>query len=130
MSAEQLDVELPMPPSTNNLYRNATTKQGVPIRPLTGEGKRWKADAIKVIGSCANHQGFAAPPKSFLDVTIHYYAPNVLVWDLDGKTKLLLDALSTVLGVDDRYIIDLRLRKRRSITAYLRMRVLLSKERV
>ncbi len=118
-----------VPPSLNNAYRNATIN-GKSQRVLTTDAKKWKAGAIKIITAAASRQGWSVDKRILLEVTIHYWAPNVLVWDIDGKAKLLIDAFCSAFGIDDRYIIDLSLKKRRSPTRYLRMRVAISEETV
>jgi Holliday junction resolvase RusA-like endonuclease len=116
-----------IPPSLNNAYKNVIIK-GRSQRALTADAKKWKADTAKQIRAGASRQGWSIDKGTLLDITIHYWAPNVLVWDLDGKVKLLLDAFCEVFHIDDRYVIDLHLKKRRSPTRYLRMRVALSQE--
>lgn len=101
-----------MPPSLNNIYRSVTIK-GITRRVLTGDAKKWKQDAITIIRCAGNQQGFVIQPKQPFDIDVLYRAPNVLVWDLDGKGKLLIDAFCEAFGVDDRYLMELHQRKQR-----------------
>lgn len=111
-----------MPPSLNNIYRNVTIK-GITRRVLTGDAKKWKHDATTIIHNAGRLQGFDIQPKQPFRVDVLYQAPNVLVWDLDGKGKLLIDAFCEAFGVDDRYLMELHQRKQRGPCA-VRMRVM------
>lgn len=101
-----------MPPSLNNLYCTITVK-GISRRVLTGDAKKWKADATVIIRNAGRLQGFDIAPKSPFAITVLYQAPNVLVWDVDGKAKLLVDSLCDAFGIDDRYLMELHQRKQR-----------------
>lgn len=105
-----------MPPSLNNIYRTITVK-GISRRVLTGDAKKWKADATIIIRNAGRLQGFDIQPKQPFAITVLYQAPNVNQWDLDGKPKLLIDAFCEAFGVDDRYLMELHQRKQRGVCA-------------
>lgn len=111
-----------MPPSLNNIYRSVTIK-GISRRVLTGDAKAWKQSATTIIRCAGNAQGFAIQPKHPFRIEVLYQAPNVLVWDLDGKGKLLIDSLCDAFGIDDRYLMELHQRKQRGPQS-VRMRVM------
>src|SRR5687768_11922571 len=95
-----------VPPSLNNAYRSITI-DGKSRRVLTGAARKWKADAIKQIRVAGNRIGWSMAKKTPMLIKIHYRAPNIFVWDLDGKAKLLIDAFCTAFELDDRYVMDL-----------------------
>lgn len=111
-----------MPPSLNNIYRSVTIK-GITRRVLTGDAKKWKKDTTIIIRCAGNAQGFAIQPKHPFRIEVLYQAPNVLVWDVDGKGKLLIDSFCEAFGVDDRYLMELHQRKQRG-PCQVRMRVM------
>lgn len=111
-----------MPPSLNNIYRTVTIK-GISRRVLTGDAKKWKHDAITIIHNAGRLQDFDIQPKQPFKIAVLYQAPNVLVWDLDGKGKLLIDAFCEAFGVDDRYLMELHQHKQRG-TQSVCMRVM------
>lgn len=101
-----------MPPSLNNAYATVTIK-GVSRRVMSNSARAWKDGAVLVIRAAGRFQGFDITPKQPFAIDVLYTAPNVLVWDLDGKAKLLIDAFCGAFGVDDRYLMELRQRKAR-----------------
>jgi Endodeoxyribonuclease RusA len=101
-----------MPPSLNNLYKTITVK-GISRRVLSGPAKSWKAYATPIIRNAGRRAGWDIAPKQPFAIEVVYQAPNMLMWDLDGKPKLLIDSLCDAFGVDDRYLMDLRQRKQR-----------------
>ena len=101
-----------MPPSLNNLYKSITVK-GVTRRVMSNSARAWKDGAVLVIRAAGRFQGFDIAPKQPFAIEVQYTAPNVLVWDLDGKAKLLIDAFCDAFGVDDRYLMEMRQRKQR-----------------
>ena len=101
-----------MPPSLNNAYATITVK-GVSRRVLSNSARAWKDGAVLIIRSAGRLQGFDIAPKVPFIINVTYTAPNVLVWDLDGKAKLLIDAFCDAFGIDDRYLMDLHQRKQR-----------------
>jgi len=101
-----------MPPSLNNAYNTVTIK-GVSRRVMSNSARAWKDGAVLIIRSSGRLQGFDIAPKVPFAVDVTYTAPTVLVWDLDGKAKLLIDAFCDAFGIDDRYLMDLHQRKQR-----------------
>ncbi len=110
-----------MPPSSNNAY---TTGKGHGRRVLTTDARRWKESAIKQIRVTAGRAGWSMAPKTPMQIMILFRAPNILVWDLDGKVKLLQDAFCEAVGLNDAYVMDLHLRKRRWPNEQVCMRVM------
>lgn len=120
---QSLDLMLDdMPPSLNNIYRSVTIK-GITRRVLTGDAKAWKQSTTIIIRNAGMLQGFALHPKQAFEIEVLYQAPNVLVWDVDGKGKLLIDSFCEAFGVDDRYLMELHQRKQRG-PCQVRMRVM------
>ena len=101
-----------MPPSLNNLYASITVK-GVTRRVMSNSARVWKDGAVLVIRNAGRLRGFDIAPKQPFAIEMVYTAPNVLVWDLDGKAKILVDSFCDAFGVDDRYLMELRQRKQR-----------------
>lgn len=101
-----------MPPSLNNAYATVTIK-GVPRRVLSNVARSWKESATLIIRTQCRIAGFSIEPRQCFALVITLQAPNMLQWDLDGKSKLLIDALCEALGIDDRYLIELKMTKRR-----------------
>jgi hypothetical protein len=124
IATRTLDIVLgDIPPSLNNIYRSLVI-DGKPRRVLTGDAKKWKADATTIIRNAGRLHAFAIVPKQPFAIAVLYTAPNVNQWDLDGKAKLLVDAFCEAFGVDDRYMMELHQRKQRG-PALVRMRVAL-----
>lgn len=110
---QELNISLDeMPPSLNNIYTTITIK-GTTRRMMTPVARSWKDYATIIIRNAGRLSGFDIAPKQPFAITVMYTAPNVLVWDLDGKAKLLIDAFCDAFGVDDRYLMDLHQRKQR-----------------
>jgi Holliday junction resolvase RusA-like endonuclease len=100
MSKILLNVELPLPPTTNQLYeitrgyrRDGSSYSGA--RRLKPEVQAWKDLAIYTI-RCGSHDKqfeFSIPPKVELEFNaIAYMAKNR---DLDNVLKILIDAIFT-----------------------------------
>lgn len=105
-----LTVELPrLPPSSNNAYMN-TYGRG---RALTPEARTWKAAAILLIRHAAVAAGFTPAPRTSLRLEIHLSLPAVRRSDASGRIKLLEDAVAAAIGIDDRYVDELVVTKRR-----------------
>lgn len=111
-----------IPPSLNNLYATIEIK-GRSRRVLSSAANAWKHAAALIIRNAAQHQQWTVAKKTPLYVEILYAAPDVLRWDIDGKPKLLLDALSDAFGIDDRYVMSLNQMKARSALPQVRLRV-------
>jgi crossover junction endodeoxyribonuclease RusA len=92
---------LPVPPSLNNLYRNAGG--GYSHRVLTTAGKAYKAEVGLKAVLAARAAGFAPPPRARLKLTLRLYfkADNR---DGDNAIKVLQDAICQALGINDRYV--------------------------
>ena len=101
-----------MPPSLNNAYATVTNR-GVSRRVMTANARSWKDTATILIRNAGRLRGFDIAPKQPFAIEVLYTAPNVLVWDLDGKAKILVDSFCDAFGVDDRYLMELRQRKQR-----------------
>jgi len=101
-----------MPPSLNNLYATIVVK-GKQRRVLSGAARAWKDAATTIIRNAGRLQGFDLAPKQPFAIEVVYQAPNVMMWDLDGKSKLLVDALADAFGIDDRYLMELCQHKQR-----------------
>ena len=52
-------------------------------------------------------------PATRLGICILFTHPQVYKWDLDNRLKLLKDAIKDAIGIDDRYVTDLYVRKER-----------------
>ena len=103
---------LEIPPSLNNAYATVTNR-GVSRRVMTSSARSWKDTATLLIRNAGRLSGFDIAPKQPFVIEAIYTAPNVLVWDVDGKAKLLIDAFCDAFGVDDRYLMELRQCKQR-----------------
>ena len=112
-----------MPPGLNNAYVTRIVK-GTAYRPLSEEAKHWKAGAIPQIRAIANRKDWSMIKKTPMRISILYRAPNILVWDIDGKAKLLIDAAMEALGLDDRYIMALHQSKERYEREQVYMRIM------
>lgn len=100
-------VELPtLPPTSNNAY---VTVKG--RRVLSGEAKRWKRGAMQIIKNAQQHQEWSVPEKTPIRVDLLFVLPRLYIRDVANMEKLLADVLAAALQVDDRYTVDLRLRK-------------------
>lgn len=111
-----------LPPSLNNLYATIEVK-GHSRRVLTSRAAGWKERAALVMRNAAQHQRWTVAQKTPLAIEVRYSAPNVLQWDLDGKPKLLLDALCDAFGIDDRYVMTLNQVKTRAAQPEVRVRI-------
>jgi len=111
-----------IPPSLNNLYATIEVK-GRSRRVLSSAAHDWKRTAGMIIRNAATLQQWTCARKTPLYVEILFASPTVLRWDLDGKTKLLIDALCEAMGLDDRYVMRLDLTKARGALEQVRMRV-------
>jgi crossover junction endodeoxyribonuclease RusA len=94
-----LTVALPWPPSTNNLYVNAPRG-----RVLCQTARLWKADALDRVAMTGRLQQTVIPAGD-LALTLALHPPSARRrFDVDGKIKLLQDAVCLGLGIDDSRI--------------------------
>ena len=113
-----------MPPSLNNAYATVTNR-GVSRRVMTASARSWKDCATLLIRNAGRLQGFDIAPKQPFGIDVTYASPAMLVFDLDWKGKVLIDALCDAFGIDDRYLMDLHQRKQRgSIKVHMRVMLL------
>jgi len=111
-----------IPPSLNNLYATIEV-EGRSRRVLSSAANDWKRTAGLIIRNAATLQQWTCERKTPLYVEILFASPTVLRWDIDGKAKLLIDALCEAMGLDDRYVMHLDLEKVRSGMEQVRMLV-------
>ena len=110
--------ELPsLPPTANHAYAHITLRSAsghaYTARRLTAEAAAWRSAAALIIRAARTAAGWTAARRTPIAVEITYALPHRDQVDLDNLSKVLLDALSEAIGVDDRYVLDLTLRKRR-----------------
>jgi crossover junction endodeoxyribonuclease RusA len=91
-----LALTLPYPPGTNNLYATIGRR-----RVLSREGRDYKATCV-LLALAAGCRPVVGPVG--LEVTV--YRPR-RAGDLDGRLKVLLDAMTGVVWVDDRQVVEL-----------------------
>jgi Holliday junction resolvase RusA-like endonuclease len=100
-AAGVLVVVLPsLPPPLNHIYHNRA--QGG--RMLTAPARAWQDAMALLIGATARATGWAVGPRTELDVALDFSDPAMLRSDVDGKLKLVIDALAAGIGVDDRFV--------------------------
>jgi Holliday junction resolvase RusA-like endonuclease len=95
-----VSLTLPPPPSTNNLYFNASHGG----RVLTTKGKHYKQDVADL---CLAAGITNAIFHGEVSVTIHWYRPRA-VGDLDGCLKIVLDSLTGIVWIDDKQVSIIR----------------------
>jgi crossover junction endodeoxyribonuclease RusA len=116
-----LNVVLPYPPSTNQLWKPTwVTIAGrrVPTMVLTPEGKKYKTDC----GWLVKRAGIRKPMAGFIDLTARLYPTRPQDWqarmrklgaywdadvqclDVDNAIKIPIDALKNVAFMDDRMV--------------------------
>jgi crossover junction endodeoxyribonuclease RusA len=89
----RLAVTLPLPPSVNHLYYRARHHVF-----LTAAARDYHAMVALAL------RGQAVPADARVALTLVLYFPDRRRRDLDNALKLLLDAVSRVLGFDDAHI--------------------------
>jgi Holliday junction resolvase RusA-like endonuclease len=99
-----INLTLPYPPPTNNLYRTLILK-GVPIRVKTGRAKAFAKDVLKVCQVAG-----ITPYIGEVGVSLNVYRPR-RVGDLDGTFKAVFDALKNLAFVDDKQIVEIHARR-------------------
>lgn len=97
-------MELPLPPSTNNLYYTGTDGK----RHLTTEAREYKKKVYEEVEKlvCVLHRKVPPPPFS---VHMHIRFPDQRKADLSNRIKVVEDAIFGALGYDDRHVHDLHL---------------------
>lgn len=97
-----------LPPTSNEAYRCGQGRFY-----MTAEGKAWKAGAQLVV-QAANRQpeGFWSGKQLYVSLT--FFDKSTLTYDVDGRSKLALDAVSAGMGFDDKYVFPLLLDKKAS----------------
>jgi crossover junction endodeoxyribonuclease RusA len=107
-----LRLTLPLPPGVNNQYVTVGKR-----RVLSKQAKAVHRDAGAVIqekrsqGSI-DESWLASLAEQPLACDLVYYFETPYKRDLDGGLKITLDAVCTLLDLDDRYIVSLTLEKR------------------
>jgi len=94
---KSIELVLPFPPYTNNLYRTLMVKN-VPIRVPTGDAKKYKTAVARI---CKN-QG-VTPFHGDVAAYVKVYRPR-RIGDLDGTFKAVFDGLKTFAYDDDKQI--------------------------
>jgi crossover junction endodeoxyribonuclease RusA len=107
-----LRLKLPLPPGVNNQYvtvgkRRVLSKQAKAFHRETGLVIR----AQRSEGSI-DDDWLASLHEQPLACDLVFYFETPYKRDLDGGLKITLDAVCTLLGLDDRYIVSLTLEKR------------------
>lgn len=96
---------LPLPPSTNHLYRRTETGMQV----LQGSVKRFRAEVMACLMEQWPGQG-GMPPAPYR-VTVHLVHGDKRRHDVDNSLKSLLDSLTAALGFDDNDITEIHATK-------------------
>jgi crossover junction endodeoxyribonuclease RusA len=92
-----IEMTLPWPPTVNHIWKRG--KRGM---YLTDKGKDFYRDAVAVIHS----QVSMSMLTERLDVTIDLYPPDRRKWDIDNRTKCVLDACTRAGVWEDDELID------------------------
>lgn len=107
-----------IPPSNNHAYKQTTmrTKTGKVYagRRLTADAEAWRTSTALHVKMTKNRVGFDVTRRTRLAVEITYGLHALYVKDLDNLLKIVIDALASGLEWDDRYLVDLTVRKRRA----------------
>lgn len=84
MASNQVELELPWPPSNNRYYRHVASKT-----LLSAEGRDYRGVVSKIVGAARARRAWTCP----LDVRIAAFPPDRRRRDLDNVLKATLDAL-------------------------------------
>jgi len=98
-------IELPLPPSSNNIYY---TDPRTNTRHLTKEAKSYKRSVEELLMKTGARHKAPAPPFS---MHYHFRFKTRHKRDLSNGVKLAEDAIVKYLNTDDRYVYDLHLWK-------------------
>lgn len=110
MSIVLFDVLLPLPPSTNHLYRSAH-RRGTCIRVKTREALAWQRDAGYALLAATTREAREWATSGPLSVEIELRLATARRRDVDNL-KLVLDTVCAALGVDDARVERLVVEKR------------------
>jgi len=107
-----LRLKLPLPPGVNNQYVTIGKR-----RVLSKQAKTFHRDAGVVIQEkrsqgAIDDEWLQSLREQPLACDLVFYFETPYKRDLDGGLKITLDAVCTLLGLDDRYIVSLTLEKR------------------
>ena len=95
-----------VPPSTNHLYTNGSHGR----RVLVQEGRKYKKHILSTCKKAVD--GYAFVDKSHWEAEITYYLSSSFnLRDVNNMDKLIVDGVAKAIGVDDRYMQGLNLRK-------------------
>lgn len=92
-----------LPPTTNMAYRI-----GRGHLYKTEEGKSWQQQAALIIGAKHNKNPHEWKGK-FLACELYFMNKSVLLSDIDGRVKPILDCISQKMHFDDRYVLRMEL---------------------
>lgn len=104
-----------LPPSDNNAYTNVPRRGRVP----TAKALAWKRDvqgAMVSQTSLRDRRALGQSGAYAVELTFHLgvfgqETGSVKKWDVSSHQKLTVDAIADMLGVDDRYVAELCVRK-------------------
>ena len=107
-----LRLTLPLPPGVNNQYVTVGKR-----RVLSKQARAFHRETGVVIGDKRSHGGvddawLQSLHEQPLACDLVFYFETPFRRDLDGGLKITLDAVCTLLDLDDRYIVSLTLEKR------------------
>lgn len=111
-------------PLTSNLaYLSLRRKNGSSFRTLTKDGKIWKQVVADAVQSAVRKTDFPMDMDEqgvnlallgyTMEITIHQRMTKKSMWrrDAESGSKLLIDSLREVIGLDDRYATKLTVSK-------------------
>jgi len=101
---KRLELGLPWPPTVNHIW-----KRGNRRTYLTAKGNQWYTAAVESIHDqlCSS---WPVVCEERVRVSIRLHPPNRRKWDLDNRTKCVLDALTRAgVWLDDEQVDELHL---------------------
>jgi hypothetical protein len=127
MSAPIAKFELPLPPSINHSYEIGTSyRTGNPRIVSKEEHKMFKRDAKLLLANQkqllsnserrARSHAFEEIRKNgwFLYLEVFFFLNDILSRDEDGGLKVVQDVVCRHIGIDDKYVIDAHIGKRKA----------------